>query len=163
MGTTQSACRYSASSVKQSTCLQHQGLCPGLVATVRMVVVVCDAVWLLMQSKHCDKRCACPAPWPVPSSGSNSSVAAYAHTVGMQMLQDTQAYFVTGHLRMLLTAGKGNNAHVSYIADGCLHRIKESSGGLVVGLLQHGYDAVFRWHHILQIKHKGGVIWQRHK
>ena len=36
----------------------------------------------------------------------------------MQMLQDTQAYVVTGNLLMLLTAGKGNNAHVLYIADG---------------------------------------------
>lgn len=56
--------------------------------------------------------------WPVPSSVSNSSMAVYAHTVCMQMLQDTQAYVVTGNLLMLLTAGKGNNAHVLYIADG---------------------------------------------
>ncbi len=66
-------------------------------------------------------------------------MAVYAHTVCMQILQDTQAYVVTGNLLMLLTAGKGNNAHVLYIADGWLDRIKESCGGLVVGLLQQAH------------------------
>ena len=51
----QCVCRYSASSVKQSACLQHQGPCPRLVAAVNIVVVVCDVLWLLMHSKHIDK------------------------------------------------------------------------------------------------------------
>lgn len=66
----------------------------------------------------------------------------HAHTVRMQMLQDTQAYVVTGNLLMLMTAGKGNSAHVLHIADGCLDRIKENCGGLVVGLLQLGSSVV---------------------
>ena len=40
---------------------------------------------------------------------------------------------------MLLTAKEGNNAHVPYVADGCLHWIKERSGGLGVGLLQQAH------------------------
>ena len=63
------------------------GSVPRLAATVRIVVVVCDAIWLLMQSSYCDKRC--PAPRPVPSSVS-SSVAVDARTVCMQKMQETQ-------------------------------------------------------------------------